>query len=309
MPYRGPLSGPGRIRPARCALQESCRIVFEIVFAYPARPVVSGLAATHWRLLRRPLTRNRLRLAQPQHPPDLLLVGTGGDEILERLLGYTNEVAPDELGSLARAVLGMLEAAFPFEHRPAVVAILSHLREDGTKIHLSVTERAEPAGAGHPGLKTRIDALPTGRIKLGIFHMEGLDPLVINVNERQVIEVLQYEVRRVIVDASTLVVPHGGEEHLKSGAVKHVFAGMDLVADIAIDVLIGVEDRLPTPRELRKGPFDEAGHARRPRISERPGQRPREADGGIEPKMLRSLGGHVQLLDGPCLPLLRLAVN
>jgi hypothetical protein len=37
--------------------------------------------------------------------------------------------------------------------------------------------------------------------------MEGLDPLVINVNERQVIEVLQYEVRRVIVDASTLVVP------------------------------------------------------------------------------------------------------
>jgi hypothetical protein len=35
----------------------------------------------------------------------------------------------------------------------------------------------------------------------------------------------------------------------------------------------------------------------------------READSGLEPKMLRSLGGHVQLLNGPCLPLLRLAVN
>src|SRR6516162_1153116 len=104
--------------------------------------------------MRRLLTRNQLSLGQPQHPPDLLLVRTGGDKILKRLLGYTNEVPPDELGSLARTVLGMLQAAFPFEHRPAVVTILSHLREDGAKVHLSVTERAETAGAGHPGLKT-----------------------------------------------------------------------------------------------------------------------------------------------------------
>ena len=76
----------------------------------------------------------------------------------------------------------------------------------------------------------------------------------------------------------------GGEEHLESGAVEHVLAGMDFVADIATDVVIGVKDRLPTPREFRKSPFDEAGRARRPRISERPRQRAGEADSGFEPE-------------------------
>ena len=139
--------------------------------------------------------------------------------------------------------------------------------------------------------------------------MKCLDPLVVDVDEFQIVEVLQDEVRRIIVDASTLVPADRVEEHLESGAVKSVLARMDLVADVAAGVLVGVQDRLPAAGQLGEGAFDEAGRARRPWINERPGQRAGKGDAGLEPKVLRSLGAHAQLLDRPGVPLFRLAVN
>ena len=50
-----------------------------------------------------------------------------GGEIVERLLGHADDVLPDELGAFARAVLGVLQRAFPFEHRPAVIVVLGEL--------------------------------------------------------------------------------------------------------------------------------------------------------------------------------------
>ena len=81
-----------------------------------------------------PPTRNVIRLADPQHPLNLFLIGAGGDEIVKGLFGDANEMVLYESGPLASAVLGMFEAAFPFEHCPAVVVILRHLREDGAEV-------------------------------------------------------------------------------------------------------------------------------------------------------------------------------
>src|SRR5665213_264833 len=107
----------------------------------------------------------------------------------------------------------MLEAAFPFEHGPGGVAVLRELREDGREIDLSIAERAEAPGSRDPGLVAGIDALPAGRIELGVLHVEGLDALVVDVDEIEIVELLQQEMRGGVVDGAALVGAELGEKH------------------------------------------------------------------------------------------------
>ena len=82
-----------------------------------------------------PRPRNRFALA----------VRAAAGEIVESLVGHPDEVAVDERCAFRRALLGMLEAAFPFEHRPAGIVVARKLREDAGEVDLSVAERAETA--------------------------------------------------------------------------------------------------------------------------------------------------------------------
>src|ERR1700675_3354735 len=65
--------------------------------------------------------------------PQQLAVGrvvraTGG-EVVERAAGGGNQVAVDERRALGRTLFAVLDAAFPFQHRPAVKAVLGQLGE------------------------------------------------------------------------------------------------------------------------------------------------------------------------------------
>src|SRR3974390_1222879 len=80
---------------------------------------------------------------QSERVLDLLLVDRGAGEVIERLFANSDDVMLDELGALARAVLRMLEAAFPLEHRPRRIAVLPHLGKDAGEVDLTVAERAE----------------------------------------------------------------------------------------------------------------------------------------------------------------------
>ena len=93
--------------------------------------------------------------------------------------------ARDEVRPFARAVLGVLQAAFPFHHRPAVKVVLRQLREDAAEIDLAVAERAEAPGAVDPGLEAAIDALPAGRVQLRVLDVEHADPVVVDVDVGQ----------------------------------------------------------------------------------------------------------------------------
>ena len=83
-----------------------------------------------------------------------------------------------------RAVLRMLEAALPFEHRPAVVVVGRELREDGRR---NRPGRRRASGSGRRGSTqdwiAGIDALPAGRIELRVLDVKRLDPLVVDVDE------------------------------------------------------------------------------------------------------------------------------
>src|SRR5687767_1730608 len=71
------------------------------------------------------------------------LVGGAAREVLEALLGDADDVRGDELGPFARPVLGILEAALPFEHRPASVAVGGELAEDAAQVDLTVAQGPE----------------------------------------------------------------------------------------------------------------------------------------------------------------------
>src|SRR5262250_2168323 len=147
----------------------------------------------------------------------------------------------DELGAFARAVIGMLERALPFQDRPSGVVVAGELGEDPAEIDLPVAERAESAGAVEPALEPAIDALSSSRPELGILHVKGADPLVVDVDELEIVELLDHIVARVVEDAAPIVVVEPLEEHLEGHAVVDVLARMDLKADIDARFVEGIE--------------------------------------------------------------------
>src|SRR3546814_14826635 len=74
------------------------------------------------------------------------LIDAARREIVEGVRRHPDDVIADEGRALARALLGMLERAFPLEHRPTRIIIGRHLREDRTEIDLPVAARTEASG-------------------------------------------------------------------------------------------------------------------------------------------------------------------
>ena len=81
---------------------------------------------------------------------------------------------------------------------------------------------------------------------------------MVEVDELDIVELLQHEVRGIVVDAAARMVVEPLQEHLEGGAVHHVLAGMQLEADVDAVVLVNVEDRLPALRQLVEGRLDQA---------------------------------------------------
>src|SRR4051794_4333360 len=108
---------------------------------------------------------------------------------------------------------------------------------------------------------------------------------MIDVDERQVIQLLQKEVGRIVVDVTARVAPDGVQEHLERDTVENVFAGMNLEADIDPVLLIEVQDRLPPASKLTEGLLDETCGALRPGIEVGECKRARKGDHYIEPKI------------------------
>src|SRR6185503_9479109 len=104
-------------------------------------------------------------------------------EIVERFRRRVNHVRTDERRAFARAILGVLQAALPLEHGPAVVTVLRELRKDAFEIDLTVTERTETAGPVDPALIAAVNAGATVRAELGVLDVKRLDALVVEIDE------------------------------------------------------------------------------------------------------------------------------
>src|SRR5262245_54168226 len=81
-------------------------------------------------------------------------------KIVEGHPGCLDEMPRNERRSLGRPLLGALDAALPFQNRPAIVPGLGEQREDPPKIDLAVARRSEPAGPPGPRLISTVHADP-----------------------------------------------------------------------------------------------------------------------------------------------------
>src|SRR6266550_9634766 len=126
--------------------------------------------------------RHASLLSQAEHLAVRKIVGACPGKIVESALGNADDVMLDELRAFARAILRVLERAFPLQHSPAVEIMGCKLGEDAAEIDLSVAQRAEPPCPVHPALETTINALPARGIEFRILHVEGFYALVRDVD-------------------------------------------------------------------------------------------------------------------------------
>ena len=208
----------------------------------------------------------------------------------------------DEARAFARAVLGVFERAFPLQHRPAGIVVLGELGEDGPEVDLAVAERAEAARTLGPAQIAAIDAHPPIGPELRVLDVEGANARVVGVDEGEIVQLLQDEVRRVVEDVGARVVVDRIQEPLEGGAVEQILARVQLVAGVDPRVVEGVEDRAPAAGELVEGLLDQAGRALRPGVHVGPGQGPGEGGHGGQAEVAAGLGGRAQLALGPFAP-------
>src|SRR5690242_9907565 len=94
--------------------------------------------------------RYRLRLRKPQNPTMGFSIALSTREVVERLARRFDDVARNKGCPFSRPLLGALHAAFPLDHGPALVALLSHQRENSLEVDLAIAQRTEPAGPIRP---------------------------------------------------------------------------------------------------------------------------------------------------------------
>ncbi len=166
----------------------------------------------------------------------------------------------------------MFECTFPLNHSPTIKIIGSHFREHSAKIDLSIAQRAETSGTIDPALIATIDALTSGWIELGIFDVEHLDPVFIDVDIVEVIQTLQHIMRRIIEHIGARMVFDTLQKHFERHAIMQVFARMDFIANIDAMLVGMVKDRRPAASEFIECRFNQTGRALGPWIDERPCQ-------------------------------------
>src|SRR5690606_582092 len=219
------------------------------------------------------------------HCLEKLSVGLACGKVIEGLFRNPDDVAGNERRAFGRAVFGMLEAALPFEDCPGIVAVLRQLGEDAAEINLTVAQGAEASGAVYPTLVAGIDTLASVRVELGILHMERLDPLMVDVDKGEIVQLLQQEMRGIVVYVAALVASERIEKHFEGGTVENVLTWVNLVADIDAMVLVNIEYRLPSPGKLLEGFLDETGRALREWIKIRKGERPGKGNRDVKAQM------------------------
>src|SRR5262245_56900691 len=97
-----------------------------------------------------PATRVARSAVQPERAVDGFAIRPLIDEVVEGGLAHADEVPLNERRSLFRTVFAVLDGAFPFEHRPAVVVVHRELGEDRAEIDVAIARRAEAASTIRP---------------------------------------------------------------------------------------------------------------------------------------------------------------
>src|SRR5208282_456162 len=236
-------------------------------------------------------------------------IGAGRREIVKDAIGHFDDVIGNELSALARGDFGVLQAAFPFVHRPSREIVSRELGKDRPEIDLPVAERPVAPRTLEPALIAAIDALLRRWVELGVLDVEHLDAIVIGVDEAEIVHALLDEVARVVIDVAALVAADRVEKHVERIAVEDVLARVNFEAKVDAMLLVDVEDRLPAAALLGETFLDQSSRPLRIGIEIGPGERTREAHMLGQSEAARNTGRLAHLIGRPTAPLLRVAAH
>src|SRR5579883_2170649 len=125
-------------------------------------------------------------------PVGLFVLGAAG-KVVKCFCWRVDEHAFNEGRSLARALNGIFNTAFPFQHGPACKTVLREPGEDLLEVNLSIPHAAEATRAIPPVLVAAIDARFWRGMIFGIFNMKCLDMVLVVVEIADIVQLLQYE--------------------------------------------------------------------------------------------------------------------
>ena len=106
------------------------------------------------------------------------------------------------------------------------------LLEWDTDLRLAISQRTKPSCPVDPALITTVYTLFTCRVKLRVFYMEHPDPLMIIIDVLQVIEALQYKMRRIIQQTCSCMIIYMFQKRFVGYPVMQIFAGMYFITKI-----------------------------------------------------------------------------
>src|SRR5581483_1202429 len=187
---------------------------------------------------------------QAKNAPVGLLILSAAGKVVKCLRWRVDEHAFNEGRSLARALNGIFNAAFPLQHGPACKTVLRQFGEDLFEVNLPIPHAAEATRAILPVLVAAIDARSWRGMIFGVFDMKCLDMVLVVVEIADIVQLLQHEMRGIVENMDAGMVARRGEKAFKCNAVVQVFARMDLVRKINAVLFRDIKQRLPAPCQL-----------------------------------------------------------
>ncbi len=133
--------------------------------------------------------------------------------------------------------------------------------------------------------------------------MKHLDAVMIDIDEVEIVEHLQHEVRRVIEHVATGMIIDPLQKHLEGDAVMQILTRMDLIAKIDAGLVEGVEDRPPALRQFIECCFHQTRRPLRPGVEIGPGQGAGKADMLGQAEIGRRFRRQIHLIHRPGLTL------
>src|SRR5882724_6378518 len=130
----------------------------------------------------------------------------------------------NERRALGCALFATLYTAFPFEHGPALKAVLREFGKNSLKVDLPITQRAEPARPVDPRLVPAVDTLPARRMEFRILHVKHFDPAVIQIDVFQIVELLKHKMAGIKKQIAARMVLHLIQKHLDGRAVVQILS-------------------------------------------------------------------------------------
>jgi len=121
----------------------------------------------------------------------------------------------------------------------------------------SPRERNRPARSTRASTRNR--RLAAVAVEFRVLDVECADARVVEIDEGEIIQPLQHEMRGIVVDGATRMIADRLQKPLERRAIEHILARMKLIGDIDAGLVECIEDRPPSAGEFDERLLDQAG--------------------------------------------------